>query len=291
MSDTSCTNCDGLGYTTGRGKRWAAAQECDCQSPCPRCKGEGRIITQDAEGRAWVTPCGCVGLRHRIRRYNEARLPAAYHNKLIEDFDPRRGTQLDQDRAKDALFAFLGFQEKGTAGDRGILLMGPPGVGKTHLMCGIIRFLTLERGQECRYVDSFQLLEELKATFDAGSGASKLMDKAASVPFLALDELGKQRTQGWQREVMDQIISRRYDQGLTSFCTSNYFPPHEVEAGRAQNMDQPKAWAKNVRQESLQDRVGSRIYSRLCEMCVPYLLTGEDGRQNDSQLQTAGWLS
>jgi len=261
---TGCNNCQDLGYTTRRGGRWAEAALCECGSPCPACQDEGRVIDRDDQGRTWVKPCECVSRRKRIAQFNRARVPAAYHDKNVEypSFQPATRSQADAQRW------LTQFQQRRGAGDRGILMMGPPGVGKTHLLCGIIRFLVLERGLECRYVDSFQLLQELKIAFDAGSGSTTLMDDIASVSILALDELGKTRTTGWQREVLDQIVSRRYDQGLTTFLTSNYNLPDE-----GGGLDGSK-----FSRDSLCDRVGPRIFSRLMEMCRTFELDGDDVR-------------
>ena len=99
------------------------------------------------------------------------------------------------------------------------------------------------------------------------------MEEVSSVPILGIDELGKTKPSGWQHEVLDQIISRRYDQGLTTFVTSNY---GLSRAAKAPSGDRPPELA---RRETLEERVGSRIYSRLMEMCKPFSLTGRDRRQ------------
>ncbi len=227
------------------------------------------MITRDERGRTWVAICECVQRRKRVRLFNRAKIPAAYHAKNVErpSFVPATRSQADAQRW------LLKFQARGELGGRGVLMMGPPGIGKTHLLCGALRFLTLERGLECMYIDNFHLLAELKVTFDAGHGASALMEAVCGVPVLALDELGKTRTKGWQREVLDQIVSRRYAEQLTTFLTSNYGLPREGEKGRFEH-------------DNLQDRVGVRIFSRLMEMCKTFELDGEDMRPQRHELAT-----
>ena len=172
----------------------------------------------------------------------------------------------------------LDFQKRGKALDAGFLLFGGPGVGKTHLLCGILRFLVMERGLECRYIDCFQLLAELKATFESGTGTSALMEEVCNVPILGMDELGKTRPTGWQHGVLDQIISRRYDAGLTTFVTTNYVVKSPTKPENQKSSGAPN-WLDNTTGTTLEERVGARIMSRLMEMCRPFHLKGTDKRQ------------
>ncbi|HIA05032.1 MAG TPA: hypothetical protein EYN66_24565 [Myxococcales bacterium] len=275
MDATFCQECEGLGYITINGRRWAESKICKCKHPCRDCRGEGRHIERDDQGMTFVTTCDCIHLKKRVRRFNQAHIPGAYHGKTVESFQPK--TKL-QNAVRQWLLAF---QKRGKSSDRGILVMGNPGVGKTHLICGVLRYLVLERGQNCRYIDSFQLLQELKASFESGGKSSKLMEEVASVEILGMDELGKTRTTGWHREVLDQIISRRYDAGLTTFVTSNYGPHSSKSALHDRNQDDSRL-VEMARNESLRERVGGRIYSRLMEMCQPLVIDGQDMRIQDS---------
>lgn len=263
-----CYTCYDTGYLSNARSRWAEAARCRCRTPCAVCGGQGRNVERGPDGRTWVNRCDCWHLDKRIRIFNSAHLPAGYHGKTLETFEPTT------DKQRSVVRWLAQFCARGGPGDRGALITGNPGVGKTHLVCAILRFLVLERGLGCRYVDSFQLLEELKLTYDAGTGASRLMDTICRVPILGIDELGKTRTTGWQREVLDQIISRRYDGKLTTFVTSNY-----GLTGERSKESSGDHWQELVKRETLEERVGSRIYSRLMEMCKGFRLDGADRRQ------------
>jgi DNA replication protein DnaC len=76
---------------------------------------------------------------------------------------------------------------------------------------------------------------------------------------------------------LDQIISRRYDAGLTTFVTSN-FGPQSAENLTQNNTRSDAQLVKMARHESLNERVGGRIYSRLMEMCKPLVIDGQDMR-------------
>lgn len=219
------------------------------------------------DGRVWAVPCECGQLRYRVARFDEAKLPAFFHGKTVERWDTKTR---DEQAVKQWALAF---QEKGKAGDRGILLVGGPGVGKTHLLCAILRFLTLERGIMCRFADSFQVLQDLKVAFDEGGNSAVLLEEICTVPVLVLDEVGKTRTDGWQHDVLDTIVSRRYDAGLTTLAATNYPLP---KAGTP--LDKPMSLAESTLRETLDRRVGARVYSRLMERCRTFTLTGEDRR-------------
>ncbi len=261
-----CKRCDGHGYITSADGRYARADLCTCQSPCPVCKDDQRILTRRDDGRVFVTPCECVGLRRRIARFRAATIPAAFHGKTVEQLQARTKEEQAVKRW------LLDFQGGGAPGARGLLLVGNPGVGKTHALCGLLRFLTLERGLEARYVDSFQLLHDLKIAFDQDSGSAEIMEAYCRVPLLALDELGKTRPEGWQHQVLDQIVSRRYDANLTTFVATNYPLPGGPDAP----LQTPREDLGF--RETLDRRVGVRIFSRLMERCRPFVLTGADRR-------------
>ncbi len=104
---------------------------------------------------------------------------------------------------------------------------------------------------------------------------------------LVVDELAKGRNTEWELTLLDQIISSRYNAAdkITLF-TTNYM---DVLSGPEQKEDdskfadtQSKTYRKSaVGEETLQDKVGERIFSRLIEMCRMVKLQGEDYRQKE----------
>jgi DNA replication protein DnaC len=153
---------------------------------------------------------------------------------------------------------------------KGFLLYGRPGAGKTHLLVAALRYLALEKGVGGRYVEFMLLLSDIRAGFDANRGHMEILRPLLHVPVLAIDELGKERGTEWERSMLDELISRRFNSGLATLFATNYFleekeSPVRHEPGM-RNTRSPD-FAREAEAMTLPRRVGDRIYSRLNEMC------------------------
>jgi DNA replication protein DnaC len=267
-SQAQCPKCQGAHFITQPGQRFAVASLCDCYESCPKCQGEGYVYEEDSEGYVAAMRCGCVHLNKRIDAFNGAKLPARYHDKTLENYNPQNDSQHN---AKDFLSGYcVNFRR----GDKGMCLMGSVGIGKTHLMSSLLRYFTLELGVRCAFIDFFKLISELKAGFSSGQSEEQLVAPLAVVPVLAIDELGKGKTDSeWELGVLDQLISRRYNNGLTTLFTTNYFFSLYLKD------DNFRIKHTMVTQQSLEDRVGPRIFSRLYDMCTLLPIEGRDFRK------------
>jgi len=198
--------------------------------------------------------------------FNEAQIPNGYGEKTIPGFVDQGGG--NQGEIKTRLARYQAQFELGTS--RGVVLVGQPGVGKTHLVCGLVHYFTLELGIRCRFADFFHLTDRIRATFDRRDEESQasLLRPLSEVPVLVIDELGKGQGTAWEQTVIDQLISRRYNAGRVVIATTNFMP----EAWLSGSNDRVKSAV------SLEERVGPRIYSRLAELCDFHLLTGPDHR-------------
>ncbi len=83
---------------------------------------------------------------------------------------------------------------------------------------------------------------------------------------LVIDELGKGRSNEWELNILDQLISKRYNASRMTLITTNYVTREIAKA--TGNSD-----------EILEVRVGERIASRLFEMCELIHLEGRDYRK------------
>jgi DNA replication protein DnaC len=147
--------------------------------------------------------------------------------------------------------------------DRGLLLTGPCGVGKTHLAAAIIRGL-VGKGVPCLFYEFGALLKKIQESYNARAQTSELKVLAPiyEAEVLVLDELGASKPTDWVRDTMMQIINARYNDRKLTIFTTNYTDERPGHMG-----------------ETLEDRIGVRLRSRLYEMCRTVMVEGEDYRR------------
>jgi DNA replication protein DnaC len=262
----TCQACGGLGYVVEQvlGKP-AQARRCECQAACPRCGDSGYALVPTPSGSV-AQVCSCRHLDERINLFNRIGIPAALARASFDTFkvwstDHSAGKAVAEDFAR---------KFRRDRPSKGFLFYGRPGGGKTHLLAATLRWLALEKGVAGRYVEFLLLLSDMKSGFSDGRSHMEVLKPLLSVPVLAIDELGKERGTPWEQSMLDELISRRFNDGLTTLFATNYFlepkPAPEETSRRADPRSQE--FARNAETISLSQRVGDRIYSRLNEMCT-----------------------
>jgi len=275
-----CPECTGTGYFIGRDAEFARARLCVCRERCPLCQGT-RYVMQAEGGYQVAVPCECAPLVARIGAFNDAQIPAGYADKRLTALGPDdvhgfsdRGIE-SLKRAKAAVNRYRISLDSGEM--RGLILIGGLGLGKTHLVCGLLSFFALERGIHCRFVDYHDLMARIRATFDdtAHEHASTIIEALVHTPVLVIDDLGKGQGTNWELSILDQIITRRYNARRIILATTNYVPEDMLER-RSQRM--PVERKRRDLGECLEERIGERLVSRLRAACDLHLLEGSDYR-------------
>jgi DNA replication protein DnaC len=249
----------------------AAAKVCACSVRCLVCRGSKFLFERDSEGREVARLCECEVRRQRIRLYNEAGIPAKYADARLAD------ARRDKDN-NEAFLTFSALSKDYQRGHHGILLMGGPGVGKTYLLCAFLHELIFRHGVPAQFRDFFHLLSDLRSGYSQDKAESDLIQPLVEVEVLAIDELGKGRNTPWEQNILDVIISHRYNSKKTTIFTTNYTESKSSTlAEPLRGKDSIASEAELVR-DTLAERVGPRIYSRLKEMCHFVNMKGRDRR-------------
>ncbi len=240
---------------------------------CPECGGTGwsRVQRSGAEG---VTRCECQKRGRLERLLAGARIPARYTHCDLENFDlSPRLTNQSHEKAKLAAERFV--REYPTAMPFGLLFMGPPGVGKTHLAVGIIKGLMKEKGTPCLFRTFPELLKEIQSSYSPISQSSEfsLLSPVLDTEVLVLDELGAQTPSSWVKDTVSYIINNRYSESKVTIFTTNYLD--QAETG---NPQKPTSY-------TLTERIGEQMRSRLFEMCKTLTISGGDFRQKVKQAE------
>lgn len=220
---------------------------------CPLCFGAGMEIVPGKGARI----CSCRKLKKQSGVFESVRLPKRYDGFHFHNYKPQTPSQ-------ETAFKFAtGLTMEYPAVDRGLLLIGSVGVGKTHLAVSILKGLT-ERGFTCLFYEFGSLLKEIQDSYNANTQSSELsvLAPVLNADILVLDELGASKPTDWVRDTMAYVINTRYNDKKLTIFTTNYLDERRIE-----------------REETLEDRIGTRLRSRLYEMCKTVVISGDDYRK------------
>jgi len=252
---------------------------------CSLCRGTGWKLVPHPSGAGKVAVgCDC-GMQDRSERLIErARIPKRYEHCDFESYSTDVGTTPQQinslKNAKMLTQAFV--RDYPGAAEKGLLLMGPSGVGKTHLAVAALREL-IRRGHIGLFCDYRELLKEIQASYNPASESTEMaiLEPIRTVEVLVLDDLGASKPSDWVRDIVGIVLNARYNERRTTIITTNYadHPAAEGEAVR----DPRGKLVMPVREDSLEQRIGSRMRSRLFEMCRTVEIAAPDFRRERTQ--------
>ncbi len=243
-------------------------------SVCPVCFGTGVEIVPGKGARI----CNECSSKSGNRLLEAARIPLRFQDCSFHNYYPKNDSQFWAHHFGRKLV------EEYPGIDAGLLLMGPVGVGKTHLATAILLGL-INRGVRCLFYESGTLLKGIQDSYNPISKTSELRVLAPvyQAEVLVLDELGASIPTDWVRDTLYQIINTRYNDKKLTIFTTNYADELVIERdedreGARRSKSSKLATAREL--TTLEERIGMPLRSRLYEMCTKVLIKGDDYRRS-----------
>ena len=231
---------------------------------CEKCGGSGwRIVERDSLSAA--ERCDCQARAHAASVERSASLPPLYEAASLDNFLVPNDNPVARKGLGEVLLTVRAFVREFPAGEKpGLLFIGDPGTGKTHLAAAALRAL-IARGHEGVFFDYQNLLDRIRSSYDSLSGQSdkEAYRTALETEILLLDDLGAHRVTEWVEDTVTSIITYRCNNRKPLIATTN-LPDLDI-TGKA--VEYVTAGGTPVGRKTLADVIGMRARSRLFEMC------------------------
>jgi len=131
----------------------------------------------------------------------------------------------DTNEMKNALDVAQGyvnsFQTRNAKG-QGLLMLGAPGTGKTHLAAAICKD-AIRQGYISLFTGTLEAIQIIKQSYEKDSGYSELqaINQFVACDLLVLDEVGVQHHTDAERVYLSEIINKRYEHMKPTILLTN----------------------------------------------------------------------
>jgi DNA replication protein DnaC len=217
-----------------------------------------------------------------------ARIPKRYEHCDFESYvtdlaDGKTWTAHHAQSLKQGTVLTQGFvRDYPGSAEKGLLLMGPSGIGKTHLAVAALKEL-IKRGHAGLFCDYRELLKEIQASYNPASESTEMgiLEPIRTAEILVLDDLGASKPSAWVLDIIGLVLNARYNEKRVTILTTNYFD--ETATGNEPPARLPGGQRVAVKEDALADRIGARMRSRLFEMCRTVAMDAPDFRREVRQ--------
>jgi DNA replication protein DnaC len=234
--------------------------------PVCRVCGDTGWVTTGPDDR--VARCRCF-LEARVERLvASAKIPDRYSGCELESYRVEGNPSLAA-----AKVSATRFVEQYPVDKTGLLFEGSIGIGKTHLAVATIKELMRQKGITCLFCDYRELLKSIQNSYNSAVQATELglLQPVFDAEVLLLDELGAVKPTEWVWDTVSFILNTRYNDKRTTLITTNLMDGPAIGTGNGRSV---------MRADTLGDRIGERMRSRLHEMCRIVQMEGADFRQS-----------
>ena len=174
---SECSLCNGTGWRPVERNGWRAVEVCSCRR-------------QPRDEPWWM---------------EQARIPRGFWEAGPDepkDFD--HFYSLGNPSLQIALVKARGFADRYPMVERGLFLLGNPGVGKTHLTVAILKQLMTQKGVECLFCSFTELLEQILDSYDPISLKTKyeIVQPILETEVVAIDDFAARRMSDWAEGVL-----------------------------------------------------------------------------------------
>jgi DNA replication protein DnaC len=207
-------------------------------------------------------------LNERIREIiGESGMGERFLRRTFETFQITKENQKAADKAKryaDSFNDLIPKQGQPDPGRNGLFIVGPKGIGKTHLAAAIANRL-IHQGTPVICMTMIDLLERIKQTFSRdGASDGNVIRLYKTVPLLVIDDIGKEPPTEWAVSTIYNIINGRYEAYLPTIVTTNY--------------DDKTLITRMTPRETRDSITAEATIDRLREMCVGVIMDGQSWR-------------